>query len=103
MKSLVTKIHTLGVRGKYTYCSNAFRLSRDGKTIFSSTQGWNNTEAIGWVAAFAISDHGNLTLTKAMTYYQAPLTLGSAAGLRAAFWQDETNSDLQGVIGYKSI
>jgi carboxy-cis,cis-muconate cyclase len=99
-KPHMTKFYLLGVRGKYTYRSNAVRLSRDGKTIFSSTRGWNNTAANGWVAAFSISDGGNLTSTEALTYYKAPLTLGSAAGLRVAFWEDETNSDPKGVTDY---
>ncbi|KAH8725730.1 Lactonase, 7-bladed beta-propeller-domain-containing protein [Phaeosphaeriaceae sp. PMI808] len=88
------------VRGKYTYRSNAVRLSRDGKTIFTSTRGWNNTEANGWVAAFELSNYGNLKSTKALTYYEAPLTLGSAAGLRVAFWKDETNTDPKGTTDY---
>jgi carboxy-cis,cis-muconate cyclase len=100
IKFLVTDICIIGVRGKYNYRSNAVRLSRDGKTIFSSTRGWNNTEANGWVAAFALSDCGNLKSTKALTYYEAPLTLGSAAGLRVAFWEDETNSNPKGITDY---
>jgi carboxy-cis,cis-muconate cyclase len=91
---------TLGFRGEYTYRSNSVRISRDRKTIFSSTRGWNNTEAKGWVAAFAISDDGDLESTEALTYFQAPLTLGSAAGLRVAFWEDETNSDPEGITDY---
>lgn len=91
---------TLEVRGKYTYRSNAVRLSRNGKTIFTSTRGWNNTAAKGWVAAFALDDNGKLALTDALTYYEAPLTLGSAAGLRVAFWEDETNADPTGLTDY---
>lgn len=89
-----------GYRDKYTYRSNSVRISRDRKTIFSSTRGWNNTEAKGWVAAFALSADGDLGSTEALTYYQAPLTLGSAAGLRVAFWEDETNCDSAGVTDY---
>ncbi|KAF2998820.1 hypothetical protein E8E13_002024 [Curvularia kusanoi] len=88
------------VRGKYTYRSNAVRLSRDRKTIFTSTRSWNNTEANGWVAAFELSEHGNLTNTRAVALYEAPLSLGSAGGLRVAFWEDETNADPQGVTDY---
>ncbi|EMD59041.1 hypothetical protein COCSADRAFT_165269 [Bipolaris sorokiniana ND90Pr] len=87
-------------RGKYTYRSNAVRLSRDSKTIFTSTRGWNNTAANGWVAAFALDDNGKLASTDALTYYEAPLTLGSAAGLRVAFWEDETNADPTGLTDY---
>lgn len=75
-------------------------MSRDGKTIFFSTRGWNNTEAKGWVAAFALSECGDLESTEALTYYQAPLTLGSAAGLRVAFWEDKTNADSKGITDY---
>lgn len=52
------------------------------------------------MAAFALSDRGDLATTDALAYYQAPLTLGSAAGLRVAFWEDETNSDPNGVTDY---
>jgi len=76
------------------------RLSRDGRTIFTSTRGWNNTEANGWVAAFEIGKNGQLTSTHALAYYEAPLTLGSAAGLRVAFWEDETNADPNGITDY---
>ncbi|KAH7395346.1 Lactonase, 7-bladed beta-propeller-domain-containing protein [Phaeosphaeria sp. MPI-PUGE-AT-0046c] len=87
-------------RSKYTYRSNSVRISRDHKTIFSSTRSWNNTEANGWVAAFALSDNGDLKSTEALTYYEAPLSLGSAGGLRVAFWEDETNCDVEGVTDY---
>lgn len=88
------------MRGKFTYRSNAAQLSRDGKYIFTSTRGWNNTEANGWVAAFALNDRGHLKSEIALSYYKAPLTLGAAAGLRVAFWEDETNSDPNGLTDY---
>ncbi|KAL5312813.1 hypothetical protein ACEPPN_019239 [Leptodophora sp. 'Broadleaf-Isolate-01'] len=88
------------VRGQYTYRSNAAQLSRDGKTIFTSTRGWNDAEANGWVAAFALTSEGLLKSEDALTYYQAPLTLGSAGGLRVAFWEDETNNDREGLTDY---
>lgn len=88
------------MRGQYTYRSNAAQLSRDGKTIFTSTRGWNDAEANGWVAAFALTSEGLLKSEDALTYYQAPLTLGSAGGLRVAFWEDETNNDREGLTDY---
>ena len=88
------------MRGKYTYRSNAAQLSRDGKYIFTSTRGWNNTAANGWVAAFALDKRGQLKSTKALTYYKAPLTLGSGGGLRVAFWEDETSSNPKGLTDY---
>ncbi|KAH8590209.1 Lactonase, 7-bladed beta-propeller-domain-containing protein [Bisporella sp. PMI_857] len=88
------------MRDKYTYRSNAVQLSRDGKYLFTSTRGWNNTEANGWVAAFPLNNRGLLTSEEALTYYKAPLTLGSAGGLRVAFWEDETNSNPKGLTDY---
>ena len=82
------------------YCSNAIQLSQDGRTLFNSTRGWNNTEANGWVAAFALTDDGELCEEEALAFYMAPLTLGSAGGLRVAFWEDETNSDPNGLTDY---
>lgn len=81
------------VRGKYTYRSNTVQMSRDGKYLFTSTRGWNNTEANGWVGAFELDQSGHLKSEEAITYYEAPLTLGSAAGLRVAFWDDKEGCD----------
>lgn len=88
------------MRGKYTYRSNAVRLSRDGKHVFTSTRGWNNMDANGWVAAYALGDDGSLASEQALAYYEAPLTLGSAAGLRVAFWDDETTAGADGITDY---
>ncbi|KAK8129171.1 hypothetical protein PG999_001551 [Apiospora kogelbergensis] len=88
------------MRGKHTYRGNTARLSRDGKYIFTSTRGWNSTEANGWVGAFALRENGTLQSEEALTYYEAPLTLGSAGGLRVAFWEDETNAGAYGVTDY---
>lgn len=71
-------------------------MSRDGKYLFTSTRGWNNTEANGWVGAFALKKSGHLKSEEAVTYYKAPLTLGSAAGLRVAFWEDEDTYSANG-------
>lgn len=70
--------------------------------MFVSTRAWNNTDtgANGWVAAFKLGNDGKLESTDALTYYEAPLTLGSAGGLRVAFWEDETNSDSNGIADY---
>lgn len=84
------------MRGKYTYRSNTVQMSRDGKYLFTSTRGWNNTEANGWVAAFELKRSGYLKSEEAITYYKAPLTLGSAAGLRVAFWEDKEGSHGKG-------
>jgi carboxy-cis,cis-muconate cyclase len=32
--------------------------------------------------------------------YEAPLSLGSAGGLRVAFWEDETNASPEGIQDY---
>lgn len=88
------------MRGQYTYRSNTVQQSRDGKYLFTSTRGWNNTEANGWVAAFELGCNGYLRSEDAVTFYKAPVTLGSAAGLRVAYWEDETNSDPNGLTDY---
>ncbi|KAG9568377.1 hypothetical protein KCU71_g1935, partial [Aureobasidium melanogenum] len=88
------------MRGKFTYRSNTVRPSRDGRYLFTSTRGWNNTNVNGWVAAFALDKGGNLKSEKAVTLYKAPLTLGSAGGLRTAFWEDSTNSNPCGLTDY---
>lgn len=75
-------------------------MSRDGRYLFTSTRGWNNTEANGWVAAFELGRSGLLKSEDASTFYKAPLTLGSAAGLRVAFWEDETNKNRKGISDY---
>lgn len=74
--------------------------SRDGKYLFTSTRGWNNTEANGWVAAYQLNETGYLTNEEPVTFFKAPLTLGSAGGLRVAFWEDETNSVSGGLTDY---
>ncbi|RFN43128.1 hypothetical protein FIE12Z_12631 [Fusarium flagelliforme] len=88
------------VRGVFTFRSNTVQMSRDGKYLFTSTRSWNNTEANGYVAAFALNDAGLLKQEKAVAFYEAPVTLGSAGGLRVAPWQDETNSDPKGITDY---
>jgi carboxy-cis,cis-muconate cyclase len=88
------------MRGKYTYRSNTVRPSRDGSYLFTSTRGWNNTNANGWVAGFALDYTGHLMSEKAVAFYKAPVTLGSAGGLRTAFWEDSTNSDPTGLTDY---
>ncbi|EXL70862.1 hypothetical protein FOPG_13350 [Fusarium oxysporum f. sp. conglutinans race 2 54008] len=88
------------VRGVYNFRSNTVQMSRDGKYLFTSTRSWNNTEANGYVAAFALNDDGLLKSEKAVAFYEAPVTLGSAGGLRVAPWQDETNSDPNGITDY---
>ncbi|KAF6812842.1 carboxy-cis,cis-muconate cyclase [Colletotrichum plurivorum] len=88
------------LRGKYTYRSNTVEKSRDGKYLFTSTRGWNNTEANGWVAAHQLNKTGYLATEEPVAFFKAPLTLGSAAGLRVAFWEDETNSAPGGVTDY---
>ncbi|KAJ4185823.1 hypothetical protein NW755_008275 [Fusarium falciforme] len=88
------------MRGVYTFRSNTVQMSRDGKYLFTSTRSWNNTEANGYVAAFALDDAGYLKQENAVSFYEAPVTLGSAGGLRVAPWQDETNSDPDGITDY---
>jgi carboxy-cis,cis-muconate cyclase len=96
--NLLTKCQD--VRGKYTFRSNTVQPSRDGKYLFTSTRSWNNTEANGYAAGFQLDDRGYLQTEKAVAFYEAPLTLGSAGGLRVAFWEDETNKDPSGVTDY---
>ncbi|KAF5682135.1 Muconate cycloisomerase 1 [Fusarium circinatum] len=79
---------------------NTVQMSRDGKYLFTSTRSWNNTEANGYVATFALNDDGLLKSEKAVAFYEAPVTLGSAGGLRVAPWQDETNCDPNGITDY---
>ncbi|CAI6080447.1 unnamed protein product [Clonostachys chloroleuca] len=93
-------LYVVDMRGKFTYRSNTVQQSRDGQYLFTSTRGWNNTEANGWVAAFQLDKKGYLKKEQALTYYKAPLTLGSAAGLRVAFWEDETNADPKNLTDY---
>jgi carboxy-cis,cis-muconate cyclase len=88
------------MRGRFTYRSNTVRASRDGRYLFTSTRGWNDTDANGWVAAFALDRVGRLTTEKAVAFFEAPLTLGSAGGLRTAFWEDSTNSNPCGLTDY---
>lgn len=66
-------------------------MSRDGNFIFSSTRSWNNTEANGWVAVHELDEEGYMASEEAVAWYEAPLTLGSAGGLRVAFWEDEAS------------
>ncbi|KAF5679218.1 muconate cycloisomerase I [Fusarium heterosporum] len=88
------------VRNKYTFRSNTVQMSRDGRYLFTSTRSWNNTEANGYVAAFALNDEGLLKQENAVAFYEAPVTLGSAGGLRVAPWEDESNSDPNGLTDY---
>ncbi|RGP72457.1 hypothetical protein FSPOR_2668 [Fusarium sporotrichioides] len=88
------------VRGTYTFRSNTVQMSRDGKYLFTSTRSWNNTEANGYVAVFALDKHGKLKKDKAVAFYEAPVTLGSAGGLRVLPWGDETTQDPRGVSDY---
>lgn len=74
-------------------------MSRDGNYLFTSTRGWNNTEANGWVAAFQVDESGLLASEDAVAFYKAPVTLGSAAGLRVAFWEDKTCNS-EGITDY---
>lgn len=75
-------------------------MSRDGKYLFTSTRSWNNTEVNGYVAAFALDKHGKLKKEKAVTFYEAPVTLGSSGGLRVLPWGDETTQDPKGISDY---
>ncbi|GES63192.1 lactonase, 7-bladed beta propeller [Aspergillus terreus] len=88
------------VRGQFTFRSNTVQPSRDGKYLFTSTRSWNNTEANGYVAAFALDKKGYLQEEEALAFYEAPVTLGSAGGLRVAPWVDETNCDPNGLTDY---
>ncbi|KAL4881417.1 Lactonase, 7-bladed beta-propeller-domain-containing protein [Aspergillus karnatakaensis] len=88
------------VRNQYTFRSNTVQPSRNGKYLFTSTRSWNNTEMNGYVAAFALDRRGYLKSTKAVTFYEAPVTLGSAGGLRVAPWEDQTNADERGLTDY---
>ncbi|CEI65627.1 unnamed protein product [Fusarium venenatum] len=88
------------VRGTYTFRSNTVQMSRDGKYLLTSTRSWNNTEANGYVAAFALDKHGKLKKEKAVAFYEAPVTLGSAGGLRVLPWGDETTQDPKGISDY---
>ncbi|KAL5363246.1 Lactonase, 7-bladed beta-propeller-domain-containing protein [Aspergillus floccosus] len=88
------------VRGHFTFRSNTVQPSRDGKYLFTSTRSWNNTEANGYVAAFALDKKGYLKKEEALSFYEAPVTLGSAGGLRVAPWVDETNHDPNGLTDY---
>ncbi|VTT78786.1 unnamed protein product [Fusarium fujikuroi] len=97
---LMLSLTTEDVRGVYSFRSNTVQMSRDGKYLFTSTRSWNNTEANGYVAAFALSDDGLLKSEKAVAFYEAPVTLGSAGGLRVAPWQDGTNSNPNGITDY---
>ena len=47
-----------------------------------------------------MNSRGSLKSDKALTYYEAPLTLGSAGGLRVAFWEDDTTSNPKGLTDY---
>ncbi|KAI0164040.1 Lactonase, 7-bladed beta-propeller-domain-containing protein [Xylariaceae sp. FL1272] len=88
------------VRGKSTFRGNTAQPSRNGIFLFTSTRSWNNTEANGYAAAFELGCQGYLKSEEALTFYEAPLTLVSAGGLRVAFWEDETNQDPAGVTDY---
>jgi carboxy-cis,cis-muconate cyclase len=47
-----------------------------------------------------LNDQGYLDCEEAVSFYEAPVTLGSAGGLRVAAWEDETNSDPSGLTDY---
>lgn len=76
------------------------QLSRDGNYLFASTRSWENDEANGYVAAFAVGPDGYLESEDAVTFYEAPVTLGSGGGLRVAFWEEETNSNPDSITDY---
>ncbi|OQD67468.1 hypothetical protein PENPOL_c003G10242 [Penicillium polonicum] len=88
------------VRGHYTFRSNTVQPSRDGKYLFASTRSWESPEANGYASVFEVDDAGYLTKEEALTFYEAPVTLGSAGGLRVAPWEDETNCDSDGLTDY---
>ncbi|KAF9775430.1 hypothetical protein IL306_006466 [Fusarium sp. DS 682] len=73
---------------------------RDGRYLFTSTRSWQSPEANGYIAAFQLNDQGYLDCEEAVSFYEAPVTLGSAGGLRVAAWEDETNSDPSGLTDY---
>lgn len=74
--------------------------SRDGKYLFASTRSWENDEANGWVAAFELDERGYLASDEAVAFFEAPLPLGSAAGLRVAFWEEDLSCGHQGITDY---
>ena len=88
------------MREIYTFRSNTVQPSRDGKYLFTSTRSWESPDANGWVAAFRLDKKGYLESEEAVSFYEAPVTLGSAGGLRVAPWEDETNSDSSGITDY---
>ncbi|KAB8263544.1 Lactonase, 7-bladed beta-propeller-domain-containing protein [Aspergillus pseudonomiae] len=88
------------VRGQFTFRSNTVQPSRDGKYLFASTRSWESPGANGYVAAFELDDAGYLESETAVTFYEAPVTLGSAGGLRVALWEDKTNGDPSGLTDY---
>ncbi|GAB1196519.1 hypothetical protein APSETT444_005791 [Aspergillus pseudonomiae] len=91
---------TTDVRGQFTFRSNTVQPSRDGKYLFASTRSWESPGANGYVSAFELDDAGYLESETALTFYEAPVTLGSAGGLRVAPWKDKTNGDPSGLTDY---
>jgi carboxy-cis,cis-muconate cyclase len=47
-----------------------------------------------------VDDAGYLTKEDAVSFYEAPMTLGSAGRLRVAPWEDETKCDPEGPTDY---
>lgn len=88
------------VRGEFTFRGNTVQPSRDGRYLFTSSRSWNSPGANGYVAAFALNETGYLVEEAALTFYEAPVSLGSAGGLRVAPWTDETNCDPNGLTDY---
>lgn len=88
------------VRGEFTFRGNTVQPSRDGRYLFTSSRSWNSPGANGYAAAFALNETGYLAEEEALTFYEAPVSLGSAGGLRVAPWTDETNCDPNGLTDY---
>lgn len=80
------------VANTHTYRSSAVQFSRNGSIVFTCTRSWNNTEATGRAAAYRMESPDKLPATQTLTYYEAPLSLGSAGGLRVAFRHNEANA-----------
>lgn len=97
---MITDQRHTAIRGRFTFRSNTVQPSRDGKYLFASTRSWESPDANGYVAVFELSRAGYLKDERAVAFYEAPLTLGSAGGLRVAHWEDETNCDPNGLTDY---
>ncbi|KAL4919642.1 hypothetical protein BDW62DRAFT_209592 [Aspergillus aurantiobrunneus] len=88
------------VRGEFTFRGNTVQPSRDGRYLFTSSRSWNSPGANGYVAAFALNETGYLAEERALTFYEAPVSLGSAGGLRVALWTDKSNCDPNSLPDY---